>query len=283
MRSSNTFHQQINRTIVYMVLIAWSILSIGPLFWMFYSSFKSNSQIVANVWALPHPWILSNWVQVLSAAVNSVPFAMNIANTLLVAIPATIVVVICGSLAGYALARFRFRGAQLLQIFFLVLLPVPQFAVMIPVWSYMNVLGLTNSRVGLFFVYCAFNLALAITLMRGFLSSFPSEIIEASQLDGCSELGAYFRIALPLSLGPMTIVGILTFGGLWNEFLFAMSLIQDPSRMTVQPALAAFSAGQISFGWATEFSALAIATVIPIAIFLAFQKQIFQAVTLPNL
>ncbi len=278
-----SLQQRATRLTLIGALTIWAIISVGPIFWVYYSSFKSNSQIVANVWALPHPWVWTNWITVLTSAVNSVPFLTNILNTLIIGIPAVTVVILVGSLAGFALARFRFGGAQAFQLFLLVLLPVPQFAVMVPVWSYMHTLGLTNSRVGLFLVYAAFNLALAITLMRGFFSNFPSDILEAALLDGCTEWYAFWRVVVPLSVGPMITVGILTFGSVWNEFLFAVSLIQDPSKMTVQPALAALSAGatgQLTFGWAQQFSALAITTVIPLILFLLFQNRIFRAVTL---
>lgn len=278
-----SFRGRATRVVLIGALSVWAIIAIGPIIWVYYSSFKTNAQIVSNIWALPHPWVLGNWITVLTSAVNSVPFITNIMNTLIVGIPAVIVVILAGSLAGFALARFRFAGAQAFQLFLLLLLPVPQFAVMVPVWSYMHTLGLTNSRLGLFLVYAAFNLALAITLMRGFFSNFPSDILEAALLDGCTEWYAFWRIVVPLSVGPMVTVGILTFSSVWNEFLFAVSLIQDPSKMTVQPALAALSAGatgQLTFGWAQQFSALAITTIIPVILFLVFQNRIFRAVTL---
>lgn len=281
-RSTARVDQTIGRTVLYIGLCFWSVLALGPLLWMLYSSLKSNGQIVANVWALPNPLDLTHWVQVFTANVNNVPFIDSVINTMITGIPATVVVLGSGALAGYALARIPFRGAGIFQLFLLLLLPVPQFAVVVPVWSYMHFLGLVGSRLGLFFIYAAFNLALAITLMRGFFTSFPTALVDASLLDGCSPFGAFWRVIIPLSLGPLVTVGMITFGSIWNELLFSMTLIQEPGKMTIQPALAAYASNSssISFGWSQEFAVLSVATLIPIALFLAFQDHVYRAVTL---
>ena len=263
------------------VLALWSLVCVGPLVWLTYNSLKTNAAVALNPWSLPARPHFSNWARVLtSASILPEPIGTYVVNSLVTGVPAAIGAVLVGSAAAYGLVRFRLRGSGVFWGFLLLLLPVPVFAVMVPVYSYMSALGLTNSRGGLLVVYFAFNLAFAILLMRGFLHNVPKDIIEAASLDGCGEWGAFRRVVLPLARGPILAAGLLIFLGIWGEFPLSSVMIQSPARMTIQPALASLAGSGLNPGnVGIEFSALALTTLVPVGIYLLTQRHIFSAVT----
>lgn len=263
------------------VLAVWSLVCIGPLVWLTYNSLKTNAAVALDPWSLPSRPHFSNWTRVLtSASILPEPIGTYVINSLVTGVPAAVGAVLVGSAAAYGLVRYRLRGSGIFWGFLLLLLPVPVFAVMVPVYSYMSALGLTNSRAGLLVVYFAFNLAFAILLMRGFLQNVPKDIVEAASLDGCSDWGAFRRVVLPLARGPILAGGLLIFLGIWGEFPLSSVMMQAPSRMTIQPALASLAGSGLNPGdVGIEFSALALTTLVPVLIYLAAQRHIFSAVT----
>lgn len=264
------------------VLMVWSLIAVGPLIWLIYSSLKSSAKFALNMWTPPvHP-LFGHWLRTLtSTTLLPEPIGVYVVNSIAISVPATIAAVLVGALAAYGLIRFRPRGGGIFWLFILMLLPVPVFAVMVPVYSYMHVLGLTNTRIGLALVYFAFNLSFAVMLMRGFLNNVPKEVIEAALLDGCSEIRAFWHIVLPLARGALVAGGLLVWIGIWGEFPLATVMLQSPARMTIQPALASLAASGISGASSSisaELSALALTTVVPVIVYLVSQRWIFAAV-----
>lgn len=263
------------------VLGAWSAVAVMPLLWMVYASLESDQELGASLVPTPGLPRFSHWVTVLSSqSVLPMPVSRYLANTFIVAIPATAVAVVAGALGAYGMVRFRPKGSGLLQAFVIFLLPVPVFAVMVPVYLYMHSLGLTNSRVGLVLVWSGFNVSFALIVMRGFFSRLPTDIIEASLVEGCTEVGAFRRVVLPLAVAPVTSAALLIFIGLWGEFPMAVVMIQNQQLMTIQPALTTLAGvgpggtGSLSL----ELSALAVTNVVPIGVFLLVRRRIFDAI-----
>lgn len=264
------------------LLVIWSLIAVGPLIWLIYSSLKSSASFALNMWTPPlHP-LFGHWLTTLtSTTLLPEPIGVYVLNSIVISVPATVAAVLVGALAAYGLIRFRPRGGGVFWLFILLLLPVPVFAVMVPVYSYMHALGFTNTRIGLALVYFAFNLSFAVMLMRGFLNNMPKELVEAAILDGCSEVQAFRRIILPLARGALVAGGLLVWIGIWGEFPLATVMLQSPSRMTIQPALASLAASGISGASSSispELSALALTTLLPVVVYLVSQRWVFAAV-----
>lgn len=264
------------------LLVIWSLIAVGPLIWLIYSSLKSSASFALNMWIPPlHP-LFGHWLTTLtSTTLLPEPIGVYVLNSIVISVPATVAAVLVGALAAYGLIRFRPRGGGVFWLFILLLLPVPVFAVMVPVYSYMHALGLTNTRIGLALVYFAFNLSFAVMLMRGFLNNMPKELVEAAILDGCSEVQAFRRIILPLARGALVAGGLLVWIGIWGEFPLATVMLQSPARMTIQPALASLAASGISGASSSispELSALALTTLLPVVVYLVSQRWVFAAV-----
>ena len=168
-----------------------------PVFWMLQQSFKTKFELYANVWGLPQQLFLDNYVQAWRIA----RMGTYIFNSVIVSVGTVVVVLVLASLAGYAFARMRFAGGQVLFYAFVFTLIVPLQVTIIPLYAVVSGLGLTNTYFALILPYAAGGLPLSIFLLRAFFESVPREIEEAARIDGCSELAAFWPVVLPIS-GP---------------------------------------------------------------------------------
>lgn len=261
----------------------WSLVAVGPLVWLGYTSLKTAAGYSSSPWLPPTDPHFGNWWTVLTSPdLLAEPLRVYVVNSVVVSVPASVAAVMTGASAAYGFVRFRVRGASVFWLFLFLLLPVPVFAVMVPVYSYMQALGLTNQLIGLILVYFAFNLAFAIMLMRGFLSNLPKGVVEAALIDGCSEVQAFARIVLPLAKGALIACGLLVWLGVWGEFPLASVLVSHPGVMTIQPALASLASSGAIAGSASiipALSALFLTTAVPVAVYLVSQRSIFRAVS----
>jgi multiple sugar transport system permease protein len=204
-----------------------------PLYWVTITSLKLPREIyrVPALW--PHVFTLNNYHILLVDK----GFLVNIGNSLLVASTVTLISVVIASLAGYSLARFRYRFRGLIGRLILFAYLTPTSLLFIPISILMAKLQLGNSLQGLIMVYLAFSLPVATWLLQGYFRGIPRELEEQGLIDGLSRTGTLIRIVLPLSAPGLAAVAIFTFTGAWNELLLALVLITSEAQRTAPLAL----------------------------------------------
>jgi len=245
-----------------------------PVLWMLLQSFKTKFEMYDNVWGLPHQLFLDNYVQAWRIA----RMGTYIFNSVIVSVATVAVVLVLASLAGYAFAKLRFAGQQVLFYIFVFSLIVPVQVTIIPLYAVVSGLGLSNTYFALILPYAAAGLPLSIFLLRAFFQSVPREIEEAARIDGCSELAAFTRVVLPISGPGLATVTILQFLGAWNEFLLALIFIRNPALRTIPLGLQAFFF-EYSVEWGYLFAALSMATIPVIIVYVLMQRQFIKGLT----
>lgn len=225
------------RTLVLAILFAGALVMALPFLWLVTSSLKPEQEIFLfpPKW-LPDPVRFQNYVDALTYK----PFGLYIANTLLIVVLNEIAIVVTASLCAYGFARIDFPGRNFWFALVLATMMVPYFVLMIPQFVIFSRLGWTDSylplTVPLFFGGGAFN----IFLLRQFFRTLPPELADAARIDGCSELGIYWRIFMPLAKPALATVAIFTFLNGWNDFIGPLLYINSPDRFTVSIGLATF-------------------------------------------
>ena len=220
----------------HLVLIPLAVVMLVPMVWMLVTSFETLDQTrhFPPV-LLPHPVQPGNYAQVLRQA----PFARWFVNTLIVTVVTVAGNLLLCAMAGYAFARIKFFGREVVFVLVLVTVMIPFQVVMIPAFIIVKDLGLINTLAGLIVPNLA--QAFGIFLFRQFFRTLPVELEEAARIDGASRLGVLFKIVLPLSGPVLATVAVITFLYTWNDFLWPLITIYSPNNMTLQLGLTTFS------------------------------------------
>ncbi len=254
--------------LIYVFLIIFCLIAVLPISWVWLSSFKTNREISFSPFVLPKQIRWQNYIE----AWQEGNFSTCMWNSAVVAFITTLFVVILSSLAAYAFAKMRFKANNLLFFIFFFGMTVPNPAVMGPLLSLVYKLRLTNTLWSLIFPYTASHLSFGILMMRAFFREIPTELEEAAKIDGCSSVQLLFLIILPLALPAIFVLTVLIFMGCWNEFYFAVILINDASKNTLPLGLRAFE-GQYATNYALQFTGINIAAIVPIVMYIIFQKS----------
>jgi multiple sugar transport system permease protein len=261
-----------HRALVYTGLIAISLIFFVPFFWSLATSFKTLSDSV-NATLIPHPWTTSAWRVVWT----QYDFARFIRNSLFLAVVVTSANLALSSLGGYAFARLRFPGREVLFLLVLGTLMVPDQLRLIPVF-----VMLTNWHlIGGFSGYILINLASATNLffMRQYFLTIPKDFEEAAKLDGAGYFKTFWRVMLPLALPAIAALTILQFQGVWNDFFWPLILFGqgNASHYTVQLGLAEFTLEYRTL-WPELMAGSLIAIAPILLIFVAFQRYFIAGV-----
>lgn len=161
----------------------------------------------------------------------------NLGNSLRMVVPATIISSFIGSINGYLFSKWRFRGSDLLFTLVLFGMFIPYQSILIPLIRFLNEVGLYDTTYGLVIVHVIYGIPITSLIFRNYFASVPNELLEAARVDGDSLIGIYFRIMLPLALPGFVVVGIFQFTNIWNDFLFAATVVSDARVQPVTVAL----------------------------------------------
>jgi multiple sugar transport system permease protein len=259
----------------FVVLAAGAIVMILPFGYMLSTSFKSQQYVLTTPpqW-IPHPATTSNYVD----AWHSDHFPQYFLNSVIVAIATTVLSLLLSSMMAYAFARFEFRGRETLFRILLLGLMIPAMMLIIPQFILAKYLGLLDSLAGLVIFYVASTLSLNTFLLRGFFESVPRELEQAMEVDGAGSITRYWRLILPLARPALATATIFTFLAAWDEYPWALTIINTPSKQTLPLGIALFQ-GQNSTLWGLVFAA-SIAAIGPvIVVFLIFQRHFVAGLT----
>jgi multiple sugar transport system permease protein/raffinose/stachyose/melibiose transport system permease protein len=240
---------------------------------MISSSLKSQEEIFTKMTLLPsHP----NWANYLLAWTRA-EFGQYFLNSAIYTITGVFGIVFISSLAAYGFARLEVWGKKFLFYLLISTLLIPIPGVFVPLYLMLNKMGLLDTRLGLVLCYISGNLAFGIFLLRSFFEELPKEIEEAALIDGASRFGIYWRIALPLARPALATLIIFNSLSIWNEFLLALVVLQDKSKMPIQRGLMVFQGTHIT-DYPMLMAGLTIATIPVIVIYLLMQKHIVKGI-----
>ncbi len=245
-----------------------------PLVWMIASSMKESMDILRAPMSLPRTWSAQPFLD----AWEKGEFSRHFGNSIFVTSTSVAGIVLAGSMAGFALARFRLRGASAILGLFVVGLLLPVEGILIPLHRLTEQLGIQQSRFALIFPYMAIELPVSVFLFRAFFSQIPKEIEESARMDGCNAWGMYWRIFLPMGTQMIGVVGILAFLAVWNEFLLANFLIHDDDLKTMPSAFNAFY-GRHRMNYQLIFAGLSVYVLPAVVFYLVMSRAISRSVT----
>lgn len=247
-------------------------LFLFPVFWMVLTSFKDQVDIFTSPPKLFFEPTVASYVEYFQRA----DILRRLMNTIIVAMASGVLSIIVGSMAGYALARVRLRGANAMGVIILLSRGVPPIALAVPMFLVARRFGLTDQHLTLILAYSTFLIPYVMWLMRGFFVSLPRELEESAMLDGCTRFGAFFRIIVPISFPGIVSTFIFSMILAWEELLFALVLTNR--NASTMPVAVAGIAGDTDSGanWAA-LTAVGTVTAIPVVIFaLLVQRWLIQ-------
>jgi multiple sugar transport system permease protein len=261
-------------TFLYAVLTVYAVFTFIPFLWALSASFKTLAEISqSGLSFIPKQFTLDNYKYIF---LSEKSFPRWFLNSAYVAVLVTALNLLFNSMAGYALARIDFPGNKAIFFFILSILMVPDKVTLIPLYLIIKDFGWLNSYTSLI-VPVSVN-ATYIFMMRQFFISFPKELEEASEMDGMSRFGLFFRVALPLALPPMAAMSVFIFMGSWNEFMKPLLYMSEKAMFTLPLGLNTFKGQYISY-WNYIMAASMVFTLPALIIYLFGNKFFIKGVT----
>lgn len=259
----------------YLFVIIFVVLLLLPFIWQFLTSVKPLNEIAE----MPAKWIPSHihgyfYVNVFTKH----PFARYMLNSLIVATTATLLSLLVGASAAYALSRLHFKGRTVLLMVILGVSMFPTIATLSPLYLILKNMNLLNTYRGLILTYIGFSLPMAIWLMTNFFSQIERGFEEAAAIDGCSYFQTFTKIMLPLIKPATFSVGLLVFINCWNEYLYSLTFMSKDNMRTVPVGIALFPSNY-QLPWGDMAAASIVCTLPLIALVLIFQKNIVAGLT----
>ena len=221
----------------WVVLIAVAVSIIVPIVYAFLGGFRSTGALRNNPAALPDPWVVTNYTEILGGDL----FWNSLWNSVVIALITVVVVVGVSALAAYVFARFAFPGRELLFTLFALGLLFPAAAAILPLYILLRSVGLLSNPLGVALPQAAFGIPLTIIILRPFFQSIPRELEDAAAIDGCSRFGFFWRVLLPLARPALATVAILALVGSWNAFLLPLLILGGTDSWTLPLGVMNFS------------------------------------------
>ena len=218
--------------VVYALLLALALFYLLPVYVILVTSFKSFAEVARTT-----PWQLPGAPNLDAYGAAFQKLAPALGNSVLLAVPATLLSAMLGSLNGYVLAKWRFRGANVLFTLLLFGMFIPYQSVLIPLVNVLETVGLYGGIPGLILVHVVYGIPITTLIFRNYYAGVPTELVEAARIDGSSVFGVYRYVMFPLSVPGFVVVMIWQFTSIWNEFLFAVTIASDPDQQPITVAL----------------------------------------------
>jgi multiple sugar transport system permease protein len=259
-------------------LIAAGIVVVNgffPAVWILLTSLKTEAELVSKpITYLPHQLVLSNYVQ----AFTDQPLLKYLGNSLIVAVLSTLVALTVSAFAAYAIARLNLRHRQMILTCIVASSMFPLVTLLVPIFETMRNLNLLNTYTALVLPYTVLSLPVCTLVLVSFFQSIPKDLENAAMIDGCTRIGALWRVVVPLAAPGVFTAGILAFVNAWDEFLLALSLNASAGMRTLPVGISLYQ-GEFTFPWPVISAALVVA-IVPIAVLIAlFQERVVGGLT----
>ncbi|MEY8462737.1 carbohydrate ABC transporter permease [Streptococcus merionis] len=252
------------------ILVIATIIAIFPLVWIIISSIKGKGELTqfpTRFW--PQNFTFDYFEHV----INDLNFITNIKNSLLVALSATVIATVVSAMAAYGIVRFFPRLGAIMSKLLVTTYIFPPILLAIPYSLAISKVGLSNSLLGLMIIYLSFSVPYAVWILVGFFQTVPVGIEEAARIDGANKFVTFYKVVLPIVAPGIVATAIYTFINAWNEFLYALILINDTSKMTVAVALRSLNGSEI-LDWGDMMAASVIVVLPSIIFFSLIQNKI---------
>ncbi len=261
------------RIILYVAMVIWIL----PLAGVFLTSFRSLADINSgNYWGWPTEFALvENYTQVFTVT----PMIKYFFNSLVITIPTVIGTLLLSSLAGYSLAKHRFRGNFLIFALFIAGNFVPAQILMIPVRNLTLNLGVYDTKLALILFHTAFQIGFCTFFLRGFIKELPHELVESARIEGASEFIVYWKIILPLIMPALAALAVLEFTFIWNDYFWALVLVQGDEARPVTLGIQALR-GRWTASWNLISAGSIVAALPPVVLFFILQKHFITGLTM---
>jgi multiple sugar transport system permease protein len=269
-RSSQRRRLRVDRVVLVLAASVLALIQLFPLYWLLTGALKPAAEI-NSPGLLPSAPTLSNLVTVF----DRVPFARYLLNSLVTSVAVTVLLVGFGAMAGYALARLRFPGRELIFGLFFATLLVALPVILVPLFVVVSRMGLTDTYAGLI-IPVAFT-AFPVFLMRQFYLQFPKDLEDAADLDGAGFLRRFVSVVLPVSRPMLAALGVITFLATWNSFLWPLTVARSSDLWVVQVGIATFQS-QYGGDWNLIMAASLLAALPTLIVFLILQRQIIESI-----
>ena len=270
---------RLRRIPFYILIAVIFVYAVFPFYWALRSAFTPEEDLFRTpVQYVPSDPTLDNFREVFSSG----NFMRALLNSTIVAGSVTLIALAVGSLAGYALGRFRFRGRSTTLYLMLSMTIFPQIAILGALYTMINRAGVYDSLWSLVFSYMVLVLPFTVWVLTSFMRALPRDLEEAAYVDGASPLQTFYRVMLPLVAPGLVTAGLLAFIAAWNEFLFALSFIQTPDKYTVPVAIVSFtgdSGSAFDRPWGQIMAATVVVTVPLVVLTLVLQRRILAGLT----
>lgn len=264
------------RIFIHVAACAVGLVFLAPFLWLVIASLSPQADLLR----VPLDWVprhvsFDRYTQIFTASGSNIyaNFRASLLNSVVVATATVAISMTVGILGGYAFARLRFRLAKLSLLLFLATYMIPPIALVIPMYLTMARLELLDTRTGLIIVYCSFATPFVLWTMGNYFRTIPIEVEEAARIDGCSRLGALFRVVLPLARPGLTSTALLAFLIAWDEFFYALVFTSTSASKTAPVAIAEFT-GRYSTDFGLQAAGGILAAAPPVLLALAFQRYI---------
>lgn len=260
------------KTITYIALLVMILLAVFPAVWMLSTSVKRTTELYdMPPEIIPDEPTFSNYINVLQTSKMYTAFL----NSVIVTAFVVVLTLMISVLAGYGLSRYRFRGHGLIKLMLLFGQMVPGVVLVIPLFFMLSSVKLTDTLRALIIADMALTIPMGVVMLSAFFESVPKELEEAARIDGTSQVGALYRVILPIAKPGMISVAIYTFIHTWEEFLFALNLTVSGSKRTLPIAISTF-AGEFSVDWGATMAASTIVALPVLLIFLLANRYFVQ-------
>lgn len=261
-------------TVIHLFLIAVSITCLFPLLWMVASSLKTQETIFKDLSLIPHQFNFVNYY----LAVKEGDFGRYFLNSICYTSSVVVGIVVVSSLAAYAFSRFTFPGKNLLFYLFMAAMMIPIPGSFVALYILLNKLHMRNTPIG--YILCMINVGLSssVFLLKTFFDKMPKELEDAARIDGCSKLGIWWHVALPLAKPVLAVVVVFNALNVWNEYILALIIFDTKKYMPLQVALQEFQ-GEFVTNYPLLMAGLTLTALPIIVLYLLMQKYIIKGVT----
>lgn len=260
--------------LIHLFLISVAVTCLYPLLWMISASFKSSQTIFTDISLIPREFHFSNYIKALSEG----DFGRYFLNSLIYTVSVVCGIVIVSSMAAYAFARFKFPGKGFLFYMFLAAMMIPIPGSFVALYVLLNKLHLRNTPIGYILAMVNVGLSTSIFLLKTFFEKMPKELEDAARIDGCSKVGIWWHVALPLAKPVLAVVVVFNALNVWNEYILALIIFDTKGYMPLQVALQAFQ-GEFVTNYPLLMAGLTITALPIILLYILMQKHIIKGVT----
>lgn len=264
---------RIFQVFITVLLVVMGLYTIFPLLLALVNSFKTNGELLSNVLSWPAGLNLDNYVR----SMEKMNYLRSLGNTIFLALLAAGLMALFSALAGWKICRTKTRLSKFLFGMFVFSMLIPFSSIMIPLYRVVLALGLKNSLIGLALVYAGLGSSMAVFIYHGFVKGIPVEMEEAAAIDGCSNGQIFFRIVFPMLKATTATVCITNILWVWNDFLLPLIVVSDNEKYTLLLSTNTLF-GQYSSDWTAILSALTLAALPAVVLYVVFQKHIMKGI-----